>query len=217
MKYEGMDKMRRFLELLELKIKLYTVIHTAVFQDKENGFCNSTKFADIRHTKHTVVSVEEYMFDKRNDYVMNKYNSRGIVYSSVTGRITLTPSDFSSEQEFEKWKKLSDENYKDIADNGRDFYNYCVMFNSLADCMGAANFTEDTIMSEVDDAKITEIYALIKAELTERQYRRFFLHRFMNIKQSDIARMEGVNQSHISESIEEASKKVEKILKKILA
>ncbi len=87
------------------------------------------------------------MFDRRNDYVMNKYNSRGIVYSSVTGRITLTPSDFSSEQEFKKWKKLSDDNYKDIADNGRDFYDYCVMFNSLADCMGAANFTEDTIMS----------------------------------------------------------------------
>lgn len=44
------------------------------------------------------------MFDKKSEYALNKYDQDSIIYISVSGRIRLTRADFSSEEEFLKWK-----------------------------------------------------------------------------------------------------------------
>ena len=53
------------------------------------------------------------MFDKKNDYFINKREADSIVCKSVTGTyIRLTREDFSSEEEFQKWKEWSDKDYQ---------------------------------------------------------------------------------------------------------
>ena len=49
------------------------------------------------------------MFDKKSEYALNKYDQDSIIYISVSGHIRLTRADFSSEEEFLKWKAWSDE------------------------------------------------------------------------------------------------------------
>lgn len=51
------------------------------------------------------------MFDKKSEYALNKYDQDSIIYISVSGRIRLTRADFSSEEEFLKWKTWSDADY----------------------------------------------------------------------------------------------------------
>ena len=55
------------------------------------------------------------MFDRNSDYALNKKDPDAIVCKSATGiHIRLTRADFSSAEEFEKWKLWSDENYHTI-------------------------------------------------------------------------------------------------------
>ena len=51
------------------------------------------------------------MFDKKSEYALNKHDQDSIIYISVSGHIRLTRADFSSEEEFLKWKAWSDEDY----------------------------------------------------------------------------------------------------------
>lgn len=54
------------------------------------------------------------MFDNKSIYALNKKDPDAIVYRDADGYIRrLTRTDFSSEEEFLKWKAWSDENYHD--------------------------------------------------------------------------------------------------------
>lgn len=44
------------------------------------------------------------MFNKKSEYAQNKREKDSIIYISVNGRIRLTRADFSSEEEFLRWK-----------------------------------------------------------------------------------------------------------------
>ena len=57
------------------------------------------------------------MFDKKSEYALNKYDQDSIIYISVSGRIRLTRADFSSEEEFLKWKAWSDADYHETEKN----------------------------------------------------------------------------------------------------
>ena len=61
------------------------------------------------------------MFDKKSEYALNKYDQDSIIYISVSGRIRLTRADFSSEEEFLKWKTWSDADYHETEKKGRSF------------------------------------------------------------------------------------------------
>ena len=52
------------------------------------------------------------MFNTNSDYVINKLGTDAIVCRSVTGQLLrITREDFSSDEEFEKWKLWSDTDY----------------------------------------------------------------------------------------------------------
>ena len=54
------------------------------------------------------------MFNPKSDYALNKMAPDAIVYMDAAGEVTrLTQADFSSLEEFQIWKALSDENYHD--------------------------------------------------------------------------------------------------------
>ena len=53
------------------------------------------------------------MFDPKSDYAMNKFDPDAIVCKSASGvHIRLTRKDFASEDEFQRWKTISDEDYR---------------------------------------------------------------------------------------------------------
>lgn len=53
------------------------------------------------------------MYSTNSDYAVNKNDPEAIVCRSVTGgNVRLTHEDFASDEEFEKWKHWSDNDYK---------------------------------------------------------------------------------------------------------
>ena len=64
------------------------------------------------------------MYDRKSDYALNKQDRDAIVCGSVTGvHIRLTRSDFSSEEEFQKWKAWSDRDYHTTEKAGRAYHD----------------------------------------------------------------------------------------------
>ena len=52
------------------------------------------------------------MFNRKTSYALNKKDANAIVYMDANENIIrLTREDFTSEEEFQKWKSWSDENY----------------------------------------------------------------------------------------------------------
>ena len=67
---------------------------------------------------------------------------------------------------------------------------------------------------EIYERKLTsqQLHAAI-ASLPDKQAKRIYAHYFMGMSKSAIARVEGVNKSQISRSIEKALRSIEKFLK----
>lgn len=70
---------------------------------------------------------------------------------------------------------------------------------------------------EIYERKLSsqELYAAINS-LPDKQAKRVYAHFFLDMSKSQIARIEGVNKSQISRSIDKALKNIEKFLKKYL-
>lgn len=70
---------------------------------------------------------------------------------------------------------------------------------------------------EMFERKLTsqELYAAINS-LPEKQAKRVYAHFFLDMSKAQIARIEGVNKSQVSRSIDKALKNIEKFLKKYL-
>ena len=58
------------------------------------------------------------MYNKKSDYAINKRNPDAIVYTDADkNEIKLTRDDFTSEEEFLRWKAWSDAEYKQAEKN----------------------------------------------------------------------------------------------------
>lgn len=158
------------------------------------------------------------MLDTQSDYALNKVDKSAIVCPSVTGEhIRLTREDFSSEEEFARWKTWSDDDYHKIELAGRSDDD-CFSFESQRDTPVAS--AEDValapyIAAEVEDRKLF-LLSCLKAHLTEKQYRRICLYYLEGKTETEIAALEGANQSSISRSINRGAKIVERFFKVFL-
>ena len=64
------------------------------------------------------------MFNRKSSYALNKKDPNAIVYMDANEAIIrLTREDFASEEEFLKWKSLSDADYH--AFRGSSIYSRC--------------------------------------------------------------------------------------------
>lgn len=159
------------------------------------------------------------MFDRKSDYALNKKDPEAIVCKSVSGvHIRLTRVDFSSEEEFQRWKDWSDEDYHAGEKSGRSFYDHCV---SLEICvpMGSPSAEEIYFDPEEETAwtvRKEQMTAKIQVSLTEKQYQRLYLYYIAGMTEAEIAQVEGVGQQRISASITAARKNIEKIFRKFL-
>ena len=158
------------------------------------------------------------MFDKKSDYALNKHDQDSIIYISVNGRIRLTCADFSSEEEFLKWKAWSDEDYHETQKRGRSFNDKQVDLDDYLDVAGAVPSAEDVFFSELlkADAQAEEKalrekrLAALKAILNAQQYRRLWLYYAESKSVTEIAKSEGVTKASVSRSLARAIKKISK-------
>ena len=118
------------------------------------------------------------MIDTHSDYALNKLDGAAIVCPCVSGEpIRLTREDFSSEEEFARWKAWSDEDYHKIELGGRKDDD-CLSFDAQRDTPTLS--TEETILASHMVAESAEqrrqALERIRDRLTHRQYRRLCLH-----------------------------------------
>ena len=143
---------------------------------------------------------------KKSEYALNKYDQDSIIYISVSGHIRLTRADFSSEEEFLKWKAWSDADYHQTEKEGRSFNDNRVALDDYLDVAGAVQSAEDEFFSELLKADAqAEAKALrekrlaaLKAILNAKQYRRVWLYLAEKKSITEIARLEGVTKASIS-------------------
>ena len=155
------------------------------------------------------------MFDKKSEYALNKYDQDSIIYISVSGRIRLTRADFSSEEEFLKWKAWSDADYHQTEKEGRSFNDNR---DDYLDVVGAVQSAEDEFFSELLKADVQaeekalreKRLAALKAILNAKQYRRIWLYYAERKSVTEIARLEGVTKASVSLSLARAIKKISK-------
>ena len=154
------------------------------------------------------------MFDRKSDYAMNKKDPNAIVCKSVTDvHIRLTRADFSSDEEFRKWKAWSDQDYRDTETTGRGFYDNSL---PLDDRLVAAGLSmEDLLLGTISqaeqDAARVALVQTIRRSLTDKQFRRLSLYYLHGMTEAEIGKMEGVGQRRIATSLAAGRKALEKI------
>lgn len=155
------------------------------------------------------------MFDKKSGYAVNKQDKDSILYISVTGPVRLTREDFPSEDEFLRWKRWSDGDYRTIEKEGRGYYDNSISLDDWLDVVGATLSVEEALALTLEEMEAqdnharwcAELVARIKRSLTKKQFRRVWLYYVEKLSEREIAAIEGVGQQRISKSLI-ASKKI---------
>lgn len=155
------------------------------------------------------------MFDNKSDYARNKRQKDAIVYSIVTGiDVLLTCEDFSSEDEFLRWKAWSDEDYMTTEREGRGFYDNCFTLDERIDGMGTVPSAENILFDKYVSAERARVHTAlmqkVRGALTPKQYRRLWLYYVEGLSECDIAKMEQVGQQRVSKSIKTGIKALQK-------
>ena len=87
------------------------------------------------------------MFDRNSDYALNKKDPDAIVCKSATGiHIRLTRLDFSSQEEFEKWKQWSDQDYHHTEKKDHVHANHTVPTDKLVEVSITVVSPEEELM-----------------------------------------------------------------------
>ena len=156
---------------------------------------------------------------KRNIYAMNRQDPNAIVYLDSDGRtIRLTREDFSTEEEFQKWKSWSDQQY---LQESRQEKNYCdrkVTIKEFDQRQGTSADSE-TLLLEHEDRMAQKRAAQIVTKdiqrlLTKTQYRRLWLYGVMHMTEEEIGRLENVSHQAVSKSLHSAMRRIRKYIRR---
>lgn len=155
------------------------------------------------------------MFDRRSDYVLNKQDPDSIVCKSSTGvHIRLTRLDFSSPEEFEKWKHWSDEDYHDTEKADHVYSNHTVSSDKLVEVSITVISPEDELMEVFSRQEQEELYRRLETRLTPAQRRRLWMYCVEGMTVKEIAGMEQKRHQSISECLQTAKEKIKKFFEK---
>lgn len=139
-------------------------------------------------------------------------------YTDADGNlIRLTRDDFSNEEEFLRWKKISDMDYHGEEKVDHLYYDGTLPLESLAEEVIAVPSAEEGYITEIDlsERHLLENLLLegMGTKLTERQRTRLWLYCINGVTAAEIASFEGIAQQNVSKSIASAKKKLKKFLK----
>lgn len=156
------------------------------------------------------------MYNKRSDYALNKKDPEAIVCTCANGElIRLTKQDFVSEDEFERWKRWSDENYHTEEKNSRPYEDHRVAFCEQLDTITPS---VETLYKETEEQAermriALQQFKILREHLTETQIRRLLWRYVDGLSVTEIASREGVSKAAITMSLQGAVKKARKFLK----
>ncbi len=154
------------------------------------------------------------MFDNKSIYAKNKKNKDAILYSGVNGLVALDVYDFSSQEEFEKWKHWSDEDYHDTEKKGRSFYDHVISADAMNFEDKQARSAEEILIDQEEEMErkrqMVEQMRRLKKLLTKKQYRRAWLYYAEEWPINAIAELEGVKAPSIENSLSQVKKKIKK-------
>ena len=159
------------------------------------------------------------MFDTNSDYSLNKNDPDAIVYRSSNGvHIRLAREDFDSEEEFQKWKEWSDQDYHAMEKAGHVFSNHTLSLNGLSEKSIAVQSPEDVIIETFDQQERQKLCHLLMEGLdsclTQSQRRRLWLYCVEGLTVRQIAGVEGVQHPSIIECLAAAKRNLRDFLKK---
>ncbi len=156
---------------------------------------------------------------KDSDYALNRY-SQGIVYKFADGIVEITLEDYlrdnpdKTEEDFAELKAMSDEIYYQQDRQEYRVSHRNVSISGMEDTLVASALSVDAeLIQKAEEKKALEaaIRLLESGKLTDVQKRRFYLHFFHGLSTRQIAKLEGVNQKTVWESLMWAEKKLKKI------
>ena len=161
------------------------------------------------------------MFDPKSDYALNKKDPDAIVYIDAAGTLTrLTLADFSSLEEFQRWKAWSDESYHQIENAGIALSKRTLSLHGLSEKATAVQSPEDTLMETLEQQEREEMRRLLMEGLdnclTSAQRRRLWLYFVDGLTVRQIAEAEGVQHPSIVECLAAAKKKLLEYLKRMV-
>ena len=159
------------------------------------------------------------MFDRKSDYALNKKDPEAIIYKSSTGlHIRLTRLDFDSQEEFERWKRWSDEDYHDTEKTDHVYSNHTVSVDKLVEVSITMISPEDELMEVFNRQEREELYRRLENGLETRltliQRRRLWMYCVEGLSVEEIARVEQKRHQSISECLQAAKEKIKKFFEK---
>lgn len=142
------------------------------------------------------------MFDRKSDYALNKQDPEAIVCKSVTDiHIRLTRLDFASPEEFERWKRWSDENYHDTERQDHIYHNHILTLDDLTEVILAAVSPEEKVMDQQERQERERLYGMLRealeTRLTDMQRRRLWMYYVEDLTIEEIAAEENVKHQNI--------------------
>lgn len=159
------------------------------------------------------------MFDRNNDYALNKKDPEAIVYKSATGiHIRLTRMDFANDEEFQKWKDWSDEDYHTQEKAEHTYMDHTTPIEHLPEIILAVQSPDDFLLDKHDKQErehlLHQLAIGLGQCLTPAQRRRLCLYYVEGLTIREIADKEGVRHQSVSKRILAAKNILKNFLKK---
>ena len=142
-----------------------------------------------------------------SDYELNAKDPDAIVYRDAYGNITrLTRADFSSEEEFQKWKAISDDDLHERHKGDLVEMKHTVSVGLLSESSMIAVPGPEQMMFEEMEAdeyrqRVLEIMNILSGVLSKIQFRRLWMYVVDGLPQKEIAKKERTAQQQVSKSI----------------
>lgn len=157
------------------------------------------------------------MFNNKSNYALNKNTNNAIVYTSPTGPILLSRSDFESEEEFLKWKAWSDNDYHAEEQMTKLIDDYSVPYPEDFSLRVSAPSVEECFFMSTNDSDSettsSDLILQVKHKLTDKQFRRLWMYYVDHLNEQEIGVLEHCGQQRISKSISSAKKIIHKFFK----
>lgn len=147
-----------------------------------------------------------------SDYELNARDPDAIVYKDAYGNITrLTRADFSSEAEFQKWKKISDDDLhkshrRDHVEEVHTVSLFQMTETGALSTPSAEDIFFEGLEREERRRQLLETLSLLQNCLSKVQYRRTWLRLGVGLSIEDIADKERVSKAAVYKSLVQAQK-----------
>ena len=156
---------------------------------------------------------------KRNIYAMNRQDPNAIVYLDSDGStIRLTREDFSTEEEFQKWKAWSDQQYLQESRQEKSYLDRKVTIKEFDQRQGTPADSEALLLEREERMAQKRAAQIVTKDiqklLTKNQYRRLWLYGVLHMTEEEIGRLENVSHQAVSKSLRSAMRRIRKYIRR---